>query len=126
MDRQVNRFMQQLKKIPDFHRVEFVILYGSRALGKSNSMSDYDFAIYYDGNEDERYKFLISANFNEKFDAKIFQDLPLFIQKDVLKGKIIYVKDLSFVYDLAYQTIKNFERFKKYYYDYIKMRPSIK
>ena len=107
----------------DFHRVKFVILFGSQANGKANKMSDYDFAIYYDG--DDRYDFLKRINFNEKFDAKVFQDLPLFIQKEVLKGKVIYAKDLAFVYDIAYETIKRFEDFKKYYYDYINRRPMI-
>jgi len=48
--------------------------------------------------------------------------LPLYIQKEVLKGKIIYAKDMGFVYDVAYETIKAFDRFKKYYYDYIDTR----
>jgi uncharacterized protein len=41
-----------------------------------------------------------------------------------LKGEVIYAKDgdLSFVSDIAYETIKAFEDFKKYYYDYIGMR----
>lgn len=118
--------MQKLKKMPDFNRVRFVILYGSRALGKATPMSDYDFAVYYDGDKDQRYRFLINANFNRNFDAKVFQDLPLYIQKDVLKGKVVYAQDLSFVYDVAYETIKKFERFKKYYHDYIRMRPIVK
>ena len=126
MKKEISLFIEKLREMPDFHRVKFVILYGSQALGKATPMSDYDFAIYYDGNKNERYRFLINANFNKNFDAKIFQDLPLYIQKEVLKGKVIYAEDLSFVYDIAYETIKRFERFKKYYYDYIQRRPSIK
>ena len=125
MDKEIKMFMRKLKEMPDFHRVRFVILYGSQALGKATPMSDFDFAVYYDGNKDERYRFLININFNENFDAKVFQDLPLYIQKEVLKGKVIYAKDLSFVYDTAYETIKRFERFKKYYYDYLDRRPEI-
>lgn len=82
-------------------------------------MSDYDFAVYYDNNKQQRYDFLKRINFSDKFDAKVFQDLPLYIQKEVLKGKVIYAEDLSFVYDIAYDTIKRFEDFKRYYYDYI-------
>ncbi len=123
MKKEINLFMRKLRSMKDFHRVKFVILFGSQANGKANKMSDYDFAIYYDG--DDRYDFLKRINFNEKFDAKVFQDLPLFIQKEVLKGKVIYAKDLAFVYDIAYETIKRFEDFKKYYYDYINRRPMI-
>ncbi len=117
--KEINLFMKKLREMPDFNRVKFVILYGSQALKRANKMSDYDFAVYYEGNKDARYDFLKRINFNEKFDAKVFQDLPLFIQKEVFKGKVIYAKDLGFVYDIAYETIKRFEDFKKYYYDYI-------
>ena len=123
MKKEIATFMKRLREMSNFHKVKFVILYGSQAIGKATPMSDFDFAIYYDGNKEQRYRFLIKANFNEKFDAKILQDLPLYIQKEVLKGKVVYAMDLSFVYDVAYKTIKSFDRFKKYYYDYINMRP---
>lgn len=119
MKKEINLFMKKLKEMRDFDRVKFVILFGSQALGKASKMSDFDFAIYYEGDKKERFKFAIRANFNEKYDAKVFQDLPLFIQKEVLKGKKIYVKDERFLYDVAYETIKRFDDFKKYYYDYI-------
>ena len=32
---------------------------------------------------------------------------------------------MQFVYDTVYETIKRFEDFKKYYYDYIERRPII-
>ena len=94
-------------------------MFGSRAEGRARKDSDYDFAIYYDGNRDKKYKFLLEANYDEKCDVKIFQDLPLFIQKEVLKGELIYAKDISFVYDIAYETIKEFERFRRHYYSYL-------
>lgn len=128
MDKVTGLFMDKIKKISDFNNVNFIILYGSRAVGKENLMSDYDLAVYYDGDKKKRFKFLLNASFDKKFDVKIFQDLPIYIRKDVLKGKIIYLKKgkESFVYDVAYKTIKEFESFKKYYYDYIKMRPILK
>ena len=116
------KFMEKLKEMSDFDRVKFVILYGSRVSGNSNNMSDYDFAIYYEGNKKERFEFRLKLSSDSLFDVQIFQDLPLYVRKDVLKGKLIYVKDNGFVYDVAYETIKSFESFKKYYYDYIKMR----
>lgn len=126
MDKNINLFMKKLHSINGFHNVKFVILYGSRSTGLFRNDSDYDFAIYYNGNKRERFDFLIKANFNENFDAKIFQDLPLYIMKDVLKGKVVYVEDLGFLYDVAYKTIKSFDSFKKYYYDYISRRPEVK
>lgn len=121
MKKEINLFMRKLKKMPDFDRVKFVILFGSQALGKANPMSDYDFAVYYEGSTKERFNFCmrLSGILGEKFDIKIFQDLPLYVQKEVLKGKLVYYKDLTFVHNVAYRIIQRFEDFKKAYYDYI-------
>jgi len=119
MDKNVQEFMRKLRKMPDFDRVKFVILFGSQASGKANKMSDYDFAVYYEGNNKERFKFQIAMSRDKKYDVKIFQDSPLFIRKAALGGKVIYARNLDFVYDIAYETIRAFEDFKKGYYDYI-------
>ncbi len=119
MDKEIKLFMKKLKEIPDFDRVKFVILFGSRAEGRARKDSDYDLAVYYEGNKNEKFRFLLNANFDKNFDVKVFQDLPLFVKKEVLKGKVLYAENLSFVYDVAYETIKEFDDFKKYYYDYI-------
>lgn len=122
MKKEINLFMKELKKMPDFNRVKFVILFGSYSGGEENKLSDIDFAVYYEGDKDERYEFRKSISDNEKFDIQIFQDLPLYVRINVLGGKIVYAKNISFVYNIFYETIKNFERFKKYYYDYIENR----
>lgn len=121
MKKEITLFMKKLEGMKDFDRVKFVILFGSQASGKANPMSDYDLAVYYEGNNKKRFNFCIklSGILGEKFDVKIFQDLPLYVQKEVLKGKIIYCKDLKFVHDIAYKAIQRFEDFKKAYYDYI-------
>ena len=121
MKKEINLFMRKLREMPDFHRVKFVILFGSQASGKANKMSDYDFAVYYDGSDKERFDFRkkILSIVPDKFDVHVLQDLPLYVQNEVLKGKVIYAKDLRFAYDHAYEIIKRFEDFKKYYYDYI-------
>lgn len=119
MDRKI---MDIIKKIGK-NKVKFVILFGSVSNGKNNKFSDIDLAVYYEGAKKERYDFLfkLARLLPNKYDIKIFQDLPLYIQKDLLKGKLIYAKDESFVYDIAYDVIKKFEDFKKGYYDYIKL-----
>ncbi len=124
MKKEINLFMKKLKEMPDFDRVKFIILFGSQVTGKAGPMSDYDFAVYYEGNSRERFDFRkeILSRVSDKFDIQILQDLPLYVQKEVLKGKIIYAVDLAAVYDYAYEIIKRFEDFKKYYYDYIKTR----
>ena len=53
-------------------------------------------------------------------DVQIFQQLPLYIRKRVLKeGRILFVRDESQLYELAFRTVKNFEDFRHIYYDYL-------
>lgn len=122
MDKNIKNFIEKIKSFPDFNKVKFIILYGSQANGMAAKTSDYDFAVYYEGDKKERFNLRIKLSSNELFDVHIFQDLPLYIKKEVLKGKVVYAKNLGFVYDVAYETIKSFEDFKKYYYDYLEMR----
>jgi hypothetical protein len=54
-------------------------------------------------------------------DVQIFQQLPLYIRKRVLKeGKILFVRDESQLYELALRTVRSFEDFRHIYYDYLK------
>jgi uncharacterized protein len=122
MDEQLKSFTKKLRNLSDFHRVKFIILFGSRAEGRAKKDSDYDLAVYYEGSRSSKYRFLINANFSEKFDVKIFQDLPLYIQKDVLRGKVLFSRDDKLIYEVAYQTIKSFDSYYKYYLDYIQTR----
>ncbi len=127
-NKDLDLFLEKLKEMPDFDKVEFVFFYGSHAQSKENKLSDIDFAVYYNGDEKKRFDFKIKlmAKLPEKFDVRIFQDLPLYVRINVLKGEIVYAKDERFAYDKAYETIKNFEDFKRHYYDYIKRRPAVK
>ena len=123
MENHSKLLMNALKKIPGFSKVMFVMLYGSHADNTQNKLSDIDYAIFYNGNKKERFRFRLKilSRLPDKFDIQIFQDLPLFVRKDILKGNLLYAKDESYVYDIAYETMKDFEHFKKYYYDYIGM-----
>jgi|SRR3989344_899543 len=124
MENKVKLFLKRLKEMPDFNRVKFVFLFGSYSQGKQNKMSDIDFAVYYEGEKDKRFKFRLklSTKLPDEYDIQIFQDLPIFVRKEILKGKLIYKTDIAFASDKAYETIKEFDSFKKYYYDYINMR----
>mgnify|MGYP006291850749 CR=1 FL=1 len=103
--------------------VKFIILFGSVSCGKDNKFSDIDIAVYYKGNKKQRFDFRkkVLINLPDRYDVKIFQDLPLYIQKEVLKGRLVYASDMFFVYNKAYEVIQGFEDFKKAYYDYINL-----
>lgn len=125
MKDKIKLFLKKLKEMPDFDRVNFVILFGSYSQNKQNKLSDIDFAVYYNGDSKQRFKFRLKllTKLPDKFDVQIFQDLPLYVRIETLKGKLIYAKDETFAYDVAYQTMKDYEEgLKKYYEDYINMR----
>jgi len=124
MKEKINLFLRRIKKMPDFNRVKFVILFGSYSQNMQNKLSDIDFAVYYDGNSSQRFKFRMKllGKLSDDFDVQIFQDLPLNVRIETLKGEIIYCKDMDFLYETAYKTLRDYDDFKKAYYDYINLR----
>lgn len=95
-------------------RVRFVVLYGSAVKGEATIFSDIDLAVFYDGDVEERFGFRkkVLGRVNSKFDVQTFQDLPLYLQKDVLLGNVIYFRDFRETFDVFMKTIKEFEDFK--------------
>ncbi len=118
----IEKAIEKIKNVEGFKKVKFIILYGSAAEGQMTGGSDIDLCIYHDGSPDEssRFRFkVLSELFDETFDVQIFQQLPIYVRVEVLKGKIIYCKDKQFLYEAAIETIKDFEAFKHRFYDYI-------
>ncbi len=118
----INETVGRIIALPGSEKVEFIYLYGSAAYGKSHEGSDIDICICYSGAEKEAYKFLLSAMSsinNNILDIKLFRQLPLYIRIDVFKGRLLFSKDISRVYELAYDTIKEYDEFKPRFYDYI-------
>lgn len=65
---------------------------------------------------DKRIKYSVT----EGLDVQIFQDLPLYIRKRVLKeGKVLHCKDEDLLYDIAIKTAKEFELFRPKYEIYL-------
>ncbi|MFH0711675.1 MAG: nucleotidyltransferase domain-containing protein [archaeon] len=118
--------IEKIKKIGG-GRVKFVFLFGSMATEKNNKFSDVDLAVYYDGSEKERFDFRVKVmgKLGDKYDVKIFQDLPLYLRADVLKGKLLYFSEGTFVYDVACETLRRFGDFKKYVDDYVERRKEV-
>jgi uncharacterized protein len=63
-----------------------------------------------------RLKYLKEFN----YDIQIFQALPLYIKSRILKqGKILYSKNTPELYEIYFQTIKEFGFYKKMYEIYL-------
>ena len=122
MNHFVRHALERLKTVEGFENVRFIILYGSVAEGWARAGSDVDLCIYYDGDREEaaRFRFAaLSELADDRYDIQIFSFLPLYVRTEVLRGKVIYCPDERFLYDVAYQTIREFDDFKHRLYDYI-------
>lgn len=54
-------------------------------------------------------------------DVQIFQQLPLYVRNRVLKqGQVLFTRDESLLYELAFHTAQAFEDFRHIYYEYLR------
>ena len=122
ISKKIEKSLHIMKTVEGFEKVKFIMLYGSATLGEMKEGSDIDLAIYYDADLEEASQFrfkVLSELFEDIYDVQIYQALPLYVRKEVLKGEVVYFEDMPFVYEVAYRTIKEVDLFKKRYYDYI-------
>ena len=125
MKREINQlvkdFLEKVEKTQYFSKIEFVILYGS-SLGLYHlDDSDVDICFYIDEDKENltRIRLELLTEFRDKFDIQMFQLLPLYIQIEVLKGKVLYVKEEDILYEIANTTIEEYEEFYPFYLAYI-------
>ncbi len=122
IDELVKINVEKLKNLDGFEKVRFVILYGSAAEGITREESDIDLCIDIDTENDyERSKFRLRvlSELPDFFDVQIFAQLPVYVKKEVLKGKVIFCRNEEHLYEIAISTIREFDDFKYRYYDYI-------
>src|SRR3989338_3455797 len=82
-------------------RIQFILLFGSVAEGRDGPLSDVDVAVYYKGTPKERFAFRMKVlgELPEKCDVQIFQDLPIVVKKEAIKGKVLYSRNFQFIFD---------------------------
>jgi hypothetical protein len=119
--KQIAEFLKQLKNTKYFQNIEFIIVYGSVLTEYHFEKSDIDICIYMKEKKEvlAEIRLNLLAEFPEKYDIQMFQLLPLYVQIEVLKGEVLYVKDEDFIYEIAYRTIDEWEDFYPIYKDYI-------
>jgi len=111
-----------LKKVQQDSDVLAVMLFGSVARGESSAQSDVDICLVL---YPKRWQLEELARKRWEYlrfdlDIKIFQQLPLYVRRRVLKeGIVLLVKDEDQLYELAFRTAKEFEDFKHIYRDYL-------
>ncbi len=111
-----------LKEAQQDSDVLAVMLFGSVARGESSVQSDVDICLVL---YPKRWQLEELARKRWEYlcfdlDIKIFQQLPLYLRRRVLKeGIVLLVKDEDQLYELAFRTAKEFEDFKHIYRDYL-------
>ena len=115
-----NEFKEKIKKDKE---IIAVLIFGSYVNNRAYSR-DIDVCLVLDkkySNYEMTGKAIKYASLlPSKFDISIFQQLPVYIQKSVLRGgKIIICKNEDKLYEIAYSTIKEFESFKYKYESYL-------
>ena len=115
------QFLEHLENTKFFSKVEFVILYGSSLSSYYLDDSDIDLCLYIDDEKNvlSRIRLELLKKFSENFDIQMFQLLPLYVQIEVLKGEVLYVKEEDRLYEIADETIDEYEEFYPLYLDYI-------
>ncbi|MFO7796307.1 MAG: hypothetical protein ACQERB_06505 [Promethearchaeati archaeon] len=107
------RIITELKQDDD---ILAAILYGSAL--NSDNYNDIDLAIVRKPNSNSKsLKYLLQ--FPEKFDAHFLTDMPIIIAKEAIKGKILFYKDYSQIFDIFINIIKEWESFRPYYELYL-------
>ena len=112
-----------LRQAQEDHDVLAALLFGSVARGEQTSRSDVDVCLVlharrYDSLALSRKK--LEYLHQDGLDVHIFQQLPLYIRRRVLKeGKVLLEKDVDALYALAFRTAQAFEDFKPIYYTYL-------
>lgn len=115
------KIMGLLKKFDFLSKTNFVILFGSVAKETNNPLSDVDICISLDLPAKARLnaRIKLSGTLPEKYDIQIFEDLPLYLQKSVLSGKVLYCKNKKKLIEKAISIIKEYGDFKKVYDYYL-------
>jgi uncharacterized protein len=112
-----------LNRVKEDERVLAVILFGSIARGQAHAGSDTDVCLVlypgpYTPLQLSKIKLEYVQDFNQ--DVQIFQQLPLYIRKRVLKdGRILYSTDIDRLYEVAFDFIREYADYEHIYRDYL-------
>lgn len=112
-----------VRRAADDPEVLAVLLFGSTARGDSSAESDVDVCLVLTAAPrsgaqlaEKRMAYLGDVD----LDVQVFQGLPLYIRPRVLRdGRVLFCRDEDALYEVAFTTIRSFERFKRTYHAYV-------
>ncbi|MCX6676944.1 MAG: nucleotidyltransferase domain-containing protein [Methanothrix sp.] len=87
MHEKIDRAVQKIKSLGG-DKIKFIILYGSASVGRMKEDSDIDISVYYDDANVSEFRLkVLSELFDDVYDIKIFQQLPLPLRMQVLEAR---------------------------------------
>ena len=103
-----------------------IIVFGSCARGDDGPTSDLDICLVLQPKDysnlklsHKRLEYLTFCS-SLGLDIHIYQQLPVYIRKRVLKeGEILFCRDEEVLYELSFRTAQEFDDFKHIYYSYL-------
>lgn len=107
----------RLTSIGRFDDLEVVWLYGSAARGDATDRSDVDVACSYDVSRDKLSELSVrlAGRLPDRYDAEVFQLLPLQIRREVVGGEVLWARETDRVYDIAIETLRDWSYFEPLY-----------
>lgn len=114
IEEKIEKVINKIKEIGG-ENIRFIMLYGSLIENRYTKLSDIDIAVYFKGNEKERFNFRmkILGRVGDEFDIQVFQDLPIYIQKEIISnGKMLEYENFEETFDIFMKTIRDYEHFK--------------
>jgi len=119
-DHDYNRLKQYLSFLQKDDRIVAAILHGS--VLTTNQYQDIDLAlITSDPSISEQDKLNYYLRSPENFDVRFLRDFPLYIAKEVIKGRLMLNKDYDFVFDTIINVIQEWELFRPSFELYMEM-----
>jgi len=106
-----------IKEILGDKRIVGVVLFGSAL--EQEIYRDIDLALISSEKLTAKQKLSILLNAPDKFDVKFLEDLPLYVAKDTIKGKLLVNRNNNVIFDVFVDIIKKWEDFKPLYELYL-------
>ncbi|MGH7818290.1 MAG: nucleotidyltransferase domain-containing protein [Candidatus Binatia bacterium] len=118
----IEKLLAEARKDPE---VLAVILFGSEARGEAGLASDLDVCLVLPGRRHPSVhlseKKLQYAAAHPGLDVQVFQQLPLYVRRRVLRdGRVLWTRDEDMLYEVAFRTAQEFEDFRPRYEEYLR------
>ena len=121
---EVKKIEELISMVRSDEEVLAVILFGSRARWEHHCSSDVDICLVLKPRSfSKKYLSYKKINYLKEFnlDIHVFQQLPIYIRKRVIKeGEILFCRDEDEMYNIAFKTMDEFSDFEYIYRDYLK------